>query len=349
MRRPFSYTAPRLDEEVETREFQELDREKKDEINDDLFGRNVDQTQERNSRQILQGELDEMEAAVEAIPLADRIGHSMATIHCPDLLETETDPRLFLIREDFDPFKAASRLVEYWNLRVEIFGDERAFLPMTLDGALYGDSSLIQMISHFPNFRTFLPNDSHGRTVILSAPSCDAEEFNVFDCNTWMRYIWYNVHIALRRPSTILRGIVYIFVGSPHFNLDLFDRIKQKMLVRSTLCFPVTIRAVHYLSLNHTLQSLILPVVKFFMNQELRQRIVHHIVSTPEEIVDSAKACLPDYGIPVENIPTILGGDYELNLNWLQDEFEFEFEEQQQNNNSTHAYGAPLASDELSI
>lgn len=46
---------------------------------------------------------------------------------------------------------------------MDIFGEDRAFLPMTLDGAMAEDAATIEQIPHYCEI---MPDDEMGRTVI---------------------------------------------------------------------------------------------------------------------------------------------------------------------------------------
>eukprot|EP00521_Asterionellopsis_glacialis_P008538 CAMPEP_0195283896 /NCGR_PEP_ID=MMETSP0707-20130614/2287_1 /TAXON_ID=33640 /ORGANISM="Asterionellopsis glacialis, Strain CCMP134" /LENGTH=282 /DNA_ID=CAMNT_0040343147 /DNA_START=384 /DNA_END=1235 /DNA_ORIENTATION=+ len=277
----------------------------------------------RNGREISHDEINDFHRSLGNIPLDRRTGYELATVHCPDLLETETSPRLFLIREDFDPDKAARRLVEYWNMRVEIFGTERAFLPMTFAGALHDDAEVYRLMVLFPDFRTFLPNDDSGRTVVYCKPDYGKDDFTGCSRTAMMKYVWYNLHLALKRESTILRGLVFILnmMNNQQLSLKSFDRLKNKMIVKATVnCFPVHIRAVHYCTRPQALHlRMILPVLKFFMNQELRQRLVVHAQHTNE-----LREELVGYNIRLEVLPTCLGGRFQLNPYWAEEQRELE-------------------------
>jgi len=79
----------------------------------------------------------DIDLALGAIAAEDKRALLYALEHAPELIQLETHPVKFL-REDFDVAKAISRLALYWKYRVQFFGEERAFRPMTLseDGAL---------------------------------------------------------------------------------------------------------------------------------------------------------------------------------------------------------------------
>lgn len=75
--------------------------------------------------------------AIEIIPEDKKTSFLKAMDRCPDVLEGECDLNRFLRCLDCDFWKAAESVVNYWELREELFG-ERAFLPLTQtsEGAL---------------------------------------------------------------------------------------------------------------------------------------------------------------------------------------------------------------------
>ena len=63
--------------------------------------------------------------------------------------------------------KAAKRFVAYWTHRRRLFGEDKAFLPMTLDGALSEED--IELMRTIPEYYIFLPGlDDHGRVVFMT-------------------------------------------------------------------------------------------------------------------------------------------------------------------------------------
>mmetsp|Transcript_44654 Transcript_44654/g.136200 ORF Transcript_44654/g.136200 Transcript_44654/m.136200 type:complete len:232 (-) Transcript_44654:521-1216(-) len=75
-----------------------------------------------------------------------------------------TEHRLkFLRAESFDVKKAAVMLIKYWEERITIFGEDKAFLPLNLSGALRDDEVGLSM-----GFITLSPErDSSGRAVLI--------------------------------------------------------------------------------------------------------------------------------------------------------------------------------------
>lgn len=69
----------------------------------------------------------------------------------------------------------------------------------------------------------------------------------------------------------------------------------------------------HFEDMNYALK-LILPAIKYFMNNETRFRMVTHSISSKEEMIP--------YGFVEKHLPTSLGGFFELDSNWVNGKYE---------------------------
>lgn len=167
---PFSYSAPSYSKKDEERDYADLTPEQKEAILDDAFGRTAEEIALHNQREITKQEFDAFDEALENLPGDVNAEAAIAakTVLCPELVECESNPSMFLRYENYNPQKAAKRFASYWNFRVDLFGNEKAFLPMTTSegGALHEDEELLRMIREVPSYRYILPNDSHGRSVV---------------------------------------------------------------------------------------------------------------------------------------------------------------------------------------
>jgi len=85
-----------------------------------------------------------VEEALSFIPEADKSAYLKVRHHAPHLIDSESDVLYFVRRENFHAHDAACRLVRYWKVREELFG-ERAFLPMIQigTGALTQDDCVV--------------------------------------------------------------------------------------------------------------------------------------------------------------------------------------------------------------
>ena len=156
----FSATAPIVSEKQEQAELKALTEEERQELDSDLHPC-VDTLADGQERDELsmQTAVSMLTEALEMIPNHEKLAYTEAMLHVPDLVERESDPRAFLRCERWDAWAAAKRLILYWKVRKHFFKD-RAFLPMTLDGAMAPDIHTLEK-----GIIMCLPADDHGRRV----------------------------------------------------------------------------------------------------------------------------------------------------------------------------------------
>ncbi|KAL7557084.1 hypothetical protein ACA910_009908 [Epithemia clementina (nom. ined.)] len=82
-----------------------------------------------------------------------------------DLVQTETDPLQFVRYCHYNLWDGAKRLCVYWTERRALFGDDRAFLPLTLTGTgALTDEDLLTLHAGFP---ALLPGHCHRPPCLL--------------------------------------------------------------------------------------------------------------------------------------------------------------------------------------
>jgi hypothetical protein len=190
---------------------------------------------------------------------------------------------------------------------VEIFGPEKAFMPLALSKALKDDT--VALSKGFISLTG--TKDATGRSIIFIDPS--KQDKSKYPRESMCRAMWYFVHAALEDEMTQKRGIVNI-VFPHHAKLSQIDRPLLKMNVESLKgCIPVRLTGVHICH-PPSFVSLILPILKVFMGDRLRKRIQLHSGST-EKVLKHIAA----FGLPKESMPTVLGGDAVVDhLSWLE-------------------------------
>jgi hypothetical protein len=154
----FSFSAPLISKAEEKAEYEAFTEAERKAISDDIYGHEdsflrVDETLAAKGVAMFQ-------QALEGIPDEEKLEYLEAKERAPEVLERECKPIAFLRAEDFDPWAAASRLVSYWKVRKHVFGSERAFFPMTLDGALREDIRTYEL-----GHMLLCPPDKYGRPV----------------------------------------------------------------------------------------------------------------------------------------------------------------------------------------
>jgi hypothetical protein len=225
---------------------------------------------------------------------------------CSPKLVDDRHLLLFLRCEVFHIDLAAGRLVRYWDKRVQVFGEDRAFLPLTLDGALRDDGEALEVAFVQSTERT----DAEGRRILLGDPS--RLDRSRYTRESMVRAFWYTVHAALEDEATQKRGIVLLLFPH-HAHFSQFDRKLVASNAESMKgCLPVRVGALHICH-PPTFFTIVFPIIKLLLGKRLRERIKVHTGS--EAHVLERLAC---FGIPKESIPSDLGGDVVLNQKaWL--------------------------------
>lgn len=83
-------------------------------------------------------------------------------------------------------------MIEYWDKRLELFGPEKAFLPLTLDGVLSDDEVALGV-----GFVRILPItvDPGGRKSIMAEPG--RQDLSKYTRESMVRAVWYIMHTIL--------------------------------------------------------------------------------------------------------------------------------------------------------
>ena len=109
--------------------------------------------------------IDEFYRAMSELPPDQSGNFYQAHIYADEEIELECNPMNFIRHANYDMNKAVLLMCEYWNTRVEIFGDDDAFLPLTprKGGAM---EDVAPYLVEMKDFFRILPEDDHGRTVL---------------------------------------------------------------------------------------------------------------------------------------------------------------------------------------
>lgn len=144
----FSFTAPLISEEEEKVEQQNLTPEEREELECDLCGKEVaaaaDPSENASNDDYPTPQvIRQVHDLIQLLPEDSKLEYLQALKRVPALVETESDPVKFLHCCKHDVHAAAKRLVSYWKIRKDVFGEDRAFLPMTLAGAMAKDRAAL--------------------------------------------------------------------------------------------------------------------------------------------------------------------------------------------------------------
>ena len=235
------------------------------------------------------------------MPPHEKASYIEACLKCPQLLTPE-DKAAFLEYDDFDAHKAAKRMCEYWRVRVATFGPERAFLPMTLAGAMQDEVQ--GMIKYCP-WQLMPDTDLSGRPILFMDAA--RRNFACFSEEQEARSLFYLLHIMAFDSSARASG--YVLLASTRnidrksfsfrmlkFSRHLIDAVAPIRYRGSHLCFPSPV-----------FFYVIWPVMKSVMGKKYRLRIKLHY-GNEGEVIQS----LEKYRFNKARLPKVVGGFCEL-------------------------------------
>lgn len=291
----FSYTAPIFTEEQEREEAASITEEEQNSIRSDVFGVH---TLIEETSDLLASSMARFAEEIAAIPEDEKRGYTIALERCPRVFDREASPMRFLRAENYDGRLAAIRVAKYWECRLNVFGPERAFLPIVVDDSME-ESMRCYRILFDGNY--LLPHDNNGRAVyFMNKSSSNIERMRKGES---LQILWYNVHAALEVESVQKAGFV-LLVNMKITLPNQFNRalLRSEILhVRDVL--PIKIRAVHICYTPTFVNDLIFPIVKFLLGKRLRQRLTVHLSNTlPDEMIK--------YGFTAADLPVSFGGTY---------------------------------------
>lgn len=269
----------------------------------DMYGQvHPDETPE-----LISSSLSKLEVELSQLPSDNKKAWEQAKERCPDLVD-DKHKLMFLRCEVFAVDLAARRLVGYWDRRLELFGPEKAFLPLTLDGTLEDDSIALK--------RAFIQSteriDESGRRIIFVDPS--RLDKTKYKRESMVRTAWYMVHAVLEDETTQKKGVV--FLACPRrAKMSNVDRKLMAMNVASIRgCLPLRLSALHICH-PPTFFGILFPLIRLLLGARLRERIRVH-TGSDEKVL----ASLNEFGIAKDSVPNELGGNIVLDhARWLED------------------------------
>ena len=266
----------------------------------DIYG----QVHPIESPELIECRLKELDEALSSLASTPKgAAYTQALTNCPSLLH-RSFKLLFLRARKFDARQAAERILRYWEHRIDIFEDDRAFMPLTLKGALREDSATISKGVICPTGC----QDSDGREIVFFDPSRQDRE--AYTRKSLARVMWYALHTALESESAQQKGVVFVNYAK-EVSLSQVDRGLVK-LVAPTISgsLPIRLAAMH-VCYPPSFFAIIFPIISFFLGPKIRKRVQLHAANVLEE--------LAAVGLPSESLPTQVGGELELNLDrWIE-------------------------------
>ena len=236
------------------------------------------------------------------LPAHQTVVYREARTHNPHLVTDEVKMQ-FLDCEEGDVTLAAARLARHWETRLDVFGSDRCFLPMTAEGAMRGQ--IEPMIRQ--GIDAVLPvTDVTGRAIILVDGS--KRNFDVYSFSQELQAMFYLVQSLADNDEMRKRGLVFLMDGRKMQR----SHYSQKISIMSQVifhCMPIRCRAFHVFP-NWLVHYVLAPVIKRMIPKGLRMRLKFHH-GTDDAILRE----LESFNLPKSRLPVQLGGDVVTDMN----------------------------------
>lgn len=171
-------------------------------------------------------------------------------------------------------------------MRVKLFGPDKAFLPMTISGAMQDSFDALST-----GFFQVIGTDAHGRAIFYhEKPRADPR---IHHRSNLLRSLFYMIHVTASDQKFQKKGSVFI-LNFTTVTMKDHDRIYAKTFSQIAEAGFIKIKAVHLTSPNHWLMppSLIMPVILYVMAKKFRVRMNFY-----ESLAD-----LEDYGLSLSGV-----------------------------------------------
>jgi hypothetical protein len=159
------------------------------------------------------------------------------------IVESESDPKCFLRLARYDPWHAATVLIDFWEQRVSLFGWDRAFrkfFDLSGDGCLNQDD--IDVLKS--GFYCDIPADKFGHSVVVVDRRRLSEQQHATMWASQIRAAFYVLMKCVRNPIAQTEGIVALV----NFAFEREDpRFLIPLIKISSGSLPFKMRRLHLL------------------------------------------------------------------------------------------------------
>ena len=258
--------------------------------------------------------LSRLEQEMAALPTRQTEAYRRAQHQCPDEV-SDRRKMVFVEYDNGSVAEAAARLALYWEERLSAFGPDRAFLPMTLAGAMKDE--VVPMIN-YPIWQCLPVTDSAGRPILYAEPS--RRDFTKYSPEQEIRAVMYMFETMLEDDDVRRKGCVALYNAQDVQQHQARRVLTKKLIEQINHIYPIRVRATHMCHPTKFMFYMFLPVVKMFMPKEVRVRLQLHYGDTDKVLRELDGFCLSR-----DRVPDSLGGDLQCSINqWVLDRMALE-------------------------
>ena len=270
--------------------------------NGHIADNNITANQHRISQQEAEL-LTALQLELDKIPPERKEAYVQAKLKCPDEL-SDVKRLAFLEHEEGNVLLAAERITRYWDFRLELFGEDRCYLPMTLTGAMHDE---MLAIAGGIGYQLLPTTDASGRGIIHSCSK--NRNLSKFSIKQEFKALFYYLHCMMENDDTRRKGFIQMVDGR-HMRRESYSGDWPRYISMLEAALPIVPRAVHICYPSNTLYYIIMPVLSRFIPKHIRLRQNMHHGST-EEVLKS----LSKFGLYPDRIHSDLGGDVKIDIN----------------------------------
>eukprot|EP00521_Asterionellopsis_glacialis_P014236 CAMPEP_0195299306 /NCGR_PEP_ID=MMETSP0707-20130614/25300_1 /TAXON_ID=33640 /ORGANISM="Asterionellopsis glacialis, Strain CCMP134" /LENGTH=357 /DNA_ID=CAMNT_0040361675 /DNA_START=146 /DNA_END=1219 /DNA_ORIENTATION=+ len=288
-------------------EFDRLSPEEQDQVHRDLYG--IDEkSPEMDDPVVVQELIQDLEAAILNIPEKKKGAYLEALQRCPEFF-TRQNLLQFLRADRYEPKKAARRITQHWEVRLELWGSHRAFKPkITMEDLGEGDLLALRC----GGIRKLQGRDRAGRAIFWNR----GMDYEFHEMNDLVRALWYQISLSAEDEETQENGIVAILYGLGSYSLRRWDNSNTRDLLKVLdKVMPVRTVGFHHLFNDLKLRSLV-PVLLALAGKRLRARYRMHTGSVQECIFELMYFGIASEILPVDHEGTTL---IDSHLSWIEE------------------------------
>lgn len=251
----------------------------------------------------------EFENVLKSVWPEQKGAYLKAMERCPENVMNESRPLLFLRRHDFHVWNAAYAFLRYWDARLNVFGEERAFLPLNLTGK--GALTEDDIAALKTCFTTLLPEHSTGSPVIM----CSPHKSTSLSKDVIARTFFYIRNVAAMNPVASTHGYFGLIRYSPAWK-QLVESEGFNRGLEAMQYIPITVRHLLLLVKPYDLDDGMRHIKEMQTRGDVWKKM--HLITDDEgdELMEKLEA----QGFSRQHIPSFSGGNLsgEQSLAWMQ-------------------------------
>jgi len=265
----------------------------RDDINASIYG-NLSGVKVNETPELITSKTKMFDDEIAQMKPTKKKAFLMAVEKIPDRIN-DKHKLMFLRAELFNSKKAAIRCCRHWDFMLDIFGPEKAFLPLTQKGALRDDAETLKLALYSDTGE----KDSHGQHVLfVNFRSVNASKL---DCKAVCRCAVYTIWNRVERDEVTQQNGMVAQMTIPQSTRTWNPRITRQMSLYVRYGAPVRLACVHALYPGRFFKVIFR--VGRILAGELSSRI-KVFAGTPQEVMEQMK----DYGLTEDRLVEEVGG-----------------------------------------